>query len=129
MNLNREDGCCHTPLFANFSSDTLLQTQDLLNESNPNNIWSIMSTVHNASASIRDGLAKFDWDIFMPMENEQELEALAGDYQKQDDLGITYVIAGVLFEPDLVKSSFKSTTVRIRTNFSAVVDTSEYREE
>lgn len=88
-----------------------------------------MSGVHDAAASIRDGLVQFDWDVFMPMDSEHQLEALAGDYQKQDELGITYVVAGVLFEPDIGNSSFKSTTVRIRTNFSAVIDTSQYREK
>lgn len=104
-------------------------TQNLLNNSEPNNIWSIMSTVYNMSSAIRDALVQFDWDIFLPMENEQELEALAGDYQKQDELGITYVIAGIVFEPDVMNTTLKSPTIRIRTNFSSVIDTSQYREK
>lgn len=120
-----------SPLFSNVSVDTLIKAQDLLNVSQPNNIWSIMSTVYNVSTNLRDGLAKFDWDIFLHMESEQELEELAGDYQQQDELGITYVIAGIVFDPNLPtsKQAFKNTTIRIRTNFSSVVDTSEYREK
>lgn len=88
-----------------------------------------MSTVHNMSVGIRDAIAQFDWDIFLPVEDEQDLEALAGDYQRQEELGIGYVVAGIVFEPNLIKSSFKSTTVKIRTNFSAVIDPSQYRLE
>jgi hypothetical protein len=81
------------------------------------------------SAAFRDAMAQFDWDIFMPIDNEEELESLAGDYLKQDELNISYVVAGIVFEPDFVESSFKKSTVKIRTNFSAVVDPSQYRLE
>ena len=117
-----------TSLFPNVSLDSLLKAQELLNVSAPNNIWSIMTTVHNVSVGISEGLAKFDWDVFVGMEDESELEALAGDYARQDDMGITYVAAGIVFEPDL-PSNLKQTTVKIRTNFSSVVDTSEYKEK
>lgn len=116
-----------TSLFPNVSLDSLLAAQKLLNASAPNNIWTILSTVHNISASISDGLRQFDWDVFLGMEDERDLEELAGDYQRQDELGITYVIAGVVFD-DLSASNLKQTTLRIRTNFSSVVDTSEYKE-
>ena len=86
-----------------------------------------MSTVHNMSAGFRDAMSQFDWDIFMPVDSEKDLEALASDYLKQDEHNISYVVAGIVFEPDLVKSGFKSATIRIRTNFSAVVDPSQYR--
>lgn len=117
-----------TPLFPNISLDSLLKVQELLNTSSPNNIWSILSTVHNVSTSISDALGQFDWDVFLGVEDERELEELAGDYQRQNDMGITYVIAGIVFEPDLTPSDIKQTTIKIRTNFSSVVDTSEYKE-
>lgn len=117
-----------TPLFPNISLDSLLNAQELLNASAPNNIWSILTTVHNVTVSISEALRQFDWDVFLNVDDERELEALAGDYQRQNDMGITYVIAGIVFEPNLPSSSLKRTTIRIRTNFSNVVDTSEYKE-
>ena len=116
-------------LLPDVSLDTLIGARDLLNSSQPNNIWSIMTTVHDTSAGIRDALMQFDWDIFLPLESEEEMESLAGDYPKQEDLGINYVLAGVVIEPGMVNSSLRSTTIRIRTNFSNVVDPSQYRLE
>ena len=120
------------PLFSNISLDSLMKAEELFGSSEPN-IRSIMQMVNNVSTSIRDGLAKFNWDIFLHMENEQELEELASDYQRQDELGITYVVAGLVFEPDndttAGNSKFRGTTIRIRTNFSAVVDPLQYKAE
>lgn len=124
--MSRESG--GVDLLPNISLDALKNAQDLLNISMPNNIWSSMSTIHNLSISIRDSVSKFDWDVFLPMENETELEKLAGDYQRQNEMGITYVVAGIVFEPN-IPVKFKSTTIKIRTNFSTVIDTSQYREK
>ena len=124
--MSRESG--GVDLLPNISLDALINAQNLLNSSMPNNIWSIMSTIHNLSISIHDSMSKFDWDVFIPMENETELEKLAGDYQRQNEMGITYVVAGIVFEPD-IPVKFKSTTIKIRTNFSLVVDTAQYKEE
>ena len=90
-----------------------------------------MSSVHNVSTGISDGLSKFNWDIFMHVESEEELEALASDYQHQKELGITYVAAGVVFDSVMPNStSFsKHSKIRIRTNFSFVMDTTQYKEE
>ncbi len=89
-----------------------------------------MSTVHNVSTSIGESLSKFNWDIFLHVKDEHELEALAGDYQRQEELGITYVVAGIVFDSITPNStSFsKSSTIRIRTNFSFVMDTTQYKE-
>lgn len=124
--MSRESG--GVDLLPNISLDALKNVQDLLNISKPNNLWSIMSTIHNLSISIRDSVSKFDWDVFLPMENETELEKLAGDYQRQNEMGITYVVAGIVFEPN-IPVEFKKTTIKIRTNFSSVIDTSQYKEE
>ena len=123
----KENG--NVSLLANVSLDSLLGAQYLLNTSNaPNDLWSIMSTIHNVSSNIHDSLMQFNWDIFLPLEDEQEMEALAGDYQRQDELGITYVVAGIVFESDLTANT-TSTTIKIRTNFSTVVDPLEYKEK
>jgi len=83
------------------------------------------------STSVVEALSKFDWDIFLPVSNEEEMEELSGDYQIQNELGITYIIGGIVFESGLSSNSsyLKNPTVKIRTNFSSVVDTSEYREK
>ena len=136
--LSKEDGNLSgpetidvAPLFPNVSLDALLRARDLLNISNPRNIWSIMSTVHNVSATISDGLSEFNWDVFMHVEDEEELEALASDYQRQKELGITIVVAGVVFDSVLPNSTAfnKHSKIRIRTNFSFVMDTTQYKEE
>lgn len=118
------------PLFPNVSLDALLRARDLMNVSDPRNIWSIMSTVHNVSTSIGESLSKFNWDIFLHVEDERTLEALAGDYQRHKELGITYIVAGVVFDSVMPNStSFsKNSRIRIRTNFSFVVDTTQYKE-
>jgi len=120
-----------TPLFPNISLSTLLRARDLLNESNPDNLWSILNTTYTVSTSVVEALSKFDWDIFLPVSNEEEMEELSGDYQIQNELGITYIIGGIVFESGLSSNSsyLKNPTVKIRTNFSSVVDTSEYREK
>ena len=88
-----------------------------------------MTTVHSVSKGISDSLRKFDWNIFLPMEDEAAMEDLAADYKQQDDLGITLVVAGVVFEPNLTSSdTLRNTIIRIRTNFSFVLDPSKYRE-
>lgn len=89
-----------------------------------------MTTVHDVSESISESLGQFNWDVFFPVANEGELEALAGDYQHQKELGITYIVAGIVFDsitPNM--STFgKSSRIRIRTNFSFVMDTRQYKE-
>ena len=119
------------PLFPNVSLDALLSARDLLNTSNPSNLWSIMNTIHNVSTSISEGLSSFNWDIFMPVDTEEELVFLASDYQRQKELGITFIVAGVVFDSvnDSSTSFSKHSQIRIRTNFSFVMDTTQYKEE
>lgn len=110
-----------------------MRAQEFFNVSEPNNLWSILTAVHNVSTAISDSLSQFNWDVFLGVDSEASMEELAGDYQQQKDMGITYIIAGIVFEPGLSNlsansSSFKATTIKIRTNFSSVVDTSEYKE-
>ena len=115
----------------NISLDDLRAAQNLLNDSTSNNVWSVMMMIHTVSESVVSSLNQFDWDVFMPLEDEKALEELAGDYQKQDEMGINYVVAGIVFDSNLPTSSavkFKNTTIKIRTNFSSVLDSSKYRE-
>ena len=118
-------------LSSNISIDDLRRAQNLLNSSSRNNLWSILTTTRDVSENIVNALGRFDWDVFMPREDEKALEELAGSYQKQRELGITYVIGGIVFDSDLPTSptsKFKNTTIRIRTNLSSVMNPSKYKE-
>ena len=46
---------------------------------------------------VQGSLTAVDWDIFLPVSSEAELERLAGDYRWQEDNGIT-VMAGLVFK-------------------------------
>ena len=89
-----------------------------------------MTTVHDVSESVAESLSQFNWDVFLPVADEGELESLAEDYQRQKELGITYIVAGIVFDsitPN-VSTFSKSSRIRIRTNFSFVMDTTQYKE-
>ena len=119
-------------LYPNVSLERLEQVQDLLNTSSPNNIWSLMRRVQSVASGFHEALSKFDWNVFLPVASEREMEKLFGDYDQQEELNITYLVAGVVFDPDLPESpdtTFTNTTIIIRTNFSSVIDTSQYREK
>lgn len=71
-------------------------------------------------------LALFDWDIFMPRENEKELVDLAEDYDLQKDHNITTVAAGIVF--DETSDPERTASVRIRMNSTYIHDTTLIRE-
>lgn len=119
-------------LYPNVSLEQLQQAQNLLNASSPKNIWTTMSTVHMVAMNVHRALSQFDWDVFLPVVNETSMEHLFEDYQEQEHLNITYLVAGLVFDPDLphtTGSSIKNTTIKIRTNSSAVMIPSKYRDE
>ena len=73
---------------------------------------------------ILDTLALFDWDIFMPMESEEDLVNLAEDYDRQKDNNITTVAAGIVFD----NTTERIASVRIRMNSTYIHDTTLIRE-
>ena len=114
------------------TNESLLNAKTLLNDSAPGNIWEIMTQVHEGSASIHDSLATFDWDVFLPLPNEEAMEALAANYTEQERRKITHIAAGVVFDKDLpaeMTSDLTNTTVKIRMNSTFVHDTTVYREK
>ncbi len=118
-----------TLLFPNVSLDDLQTARDLINNSAPNSIWKIMETAHDVSEDIIKALSQFDWDVFYPVESESAMEQLAGNSTQQEEYNITYIAAGIVFESNMTDSStLKRGLLKIRTNFSAVVDPSEYKE-
>ena len=118
-------------LLPNVSLEALLRTRQFLNASNPRNIWRIMVTFRNVSIGVSNSLSHFNWDIFFPVKDELELESLSGNDQRQIELGISYIVAGVVFDQLDLNSTFnnsKTAKIRIRTNISAVIGTTNYKE-
>ena len=119
-------------LYPNVSLERLEHVQDLLNVSSPNNIWSLMRRVQSVASGFHGALSKFDWNVFLPVASEREMEKLFGNYDQQERLNITYLVAGLVFDPDLPESpdtTFTNTTIKIRASFSSVMDTSHYKGE
>lgn len=81
--------------------------------------------------TIRDSLTAVDWDIFLPVASEEELEERASDYQWQVDSGIT-VLAGLVFT-DLPEGQegcggISQPELYIRMNSTLVHDTTVLKE-
>ncbi len=119
-------------LYPNVSVADLQQTLDFINASSSNNVWSVMRTVRDVATQAYETLTLLNWDIFMGMPSENDVVKLFSNPQQQDKLNIDYLMAGVVFDYPLpsgegqeVGVAFKNTTIRIRTNFSAVVDPTE----
>ena len=114
---------------SNVSLDTLMSTRNLLNISSPRNIWNVMTTAHNVSTRMYEGLSQLNWDVFMPAKDEEELESIAEDYQQRSNLGITYLVAGIVFDSlDLNSSStIKTGKIRIRMNLTSVMPPADYK--
>ena len=81
-----------------------------------------MATAYKMSTRVYEALNHFNWDVFMPVKDEEELENLAKDYQQQNNLGISYLIAGIVFDSLELNSSsiIKTGKIRIRTDHSSV---------
>ena len=67
---------------------------DLVDVNSSNNIWNILHRVQSASENIQATIRLIDWDIFYPVENEQELVKLASNVSLQNEKGISFVFAG-----------------------------------
>ena len=117
-------------LYPNVSVGDLQQTLDFINASSSNNVWSVMRVVRGVATQVYDSLTILDWDIFMAVPSETDMVQLFSDRQRQRDLKITYLAAGVVFDGPFPSGdggmeeggALKNTTIRIRTNFSAVAD-------
>lgn len=81
---------------ANTNSDTVQQLYDLLDEDNPNNLWHILEDISATSESIQKSIRYVDWDIFYPINSEEELLQIAKNQAKQKELGISSVFGGML---------------------------------
>ena len=118
-------------LYRNVSLAELKQIQIILNPSSQNNIWTIMRRVQTVAKDISGALSMFDWDVFLPMESEIAMEKLFGDHRQQAQLNITHMVAGLVFDTDppaAPGNTIKNATIKIRSNFSVVVNPSTVRD-
>ncbi len=84
-----------------------------------------MTTAYDMSSSIYESLRLFNWDIFLPVKDERELEKLFEDSQQQKSL---HFLAGIVFDSlDLESSNSKTGKIRIRAGISRAVMTSKYK--
>ena len=80
----------------NTNSGAVRQIYDLLDEDNPNNLWHILEDISATSESIQNSIRYVDWDIFYPINSEEELLQIAENQAKQKELGISSVFGGML---------------------------------
>lgn len=69
-----------------------------------------------------EGLDLFNLDVFIPVNDEEELERFY-----HTDTGAAYVAAGIVFDSLNLSSSIKTGKIRIRTNISQVPSTASYK--
>ncbi len=64
----------------NLTLESLVEAQQLLNLSNPDNIWAVMTEVHEKAEEVAFQLSLVDWQLFMPVSSEAAMERLVSDY-------------------------------------------------
>ena len=87
-----------------------------------------MTNAEEVATGINEALSMFDWDLFLPVESESEMEFIAANYTEQKLRNITYIPAGVVFEENVASRDVTSTTVKIRMNATNVHDPTVMKE-
>lgn len=120
-------------ILSNFSDnsdiDAVRQMQDLLDENNPNNLWHILEDVSATSESIQKSIRYVDWDIFYPINSEEELLQIAENQAKQKELGISSVFGAVVFSDTVNEKPLRNVTMAIRMNSTYVHETNRLKEK
>ena len=104
---------------------TLLQAADLFNPNRPGNIWLVVKRASIASQQIEGLLGQFHWDVFTPVEREEDMEPLASNTTAQLERNMTSVFAAVVF--DTTNSSRVSFAIRMNSSFTH--DTNSLKEQ
>ena len=105
---------------SNNAQSTLLQAADLFNPNRPNNIWQVVQRASAASQQIDDLLKQFHWDVFTPVEREEDMEPLASNSTAQLERNITTVFAAVVF--NAINTSRVSFAIRMNSSFTHATD-------
>ena len=73
---------------------TLEQADDMLNPDKPDNIWLLLQQMQYIAERVEEVLAGFDWDVFWPVDSQQEILDLASNATAQLARGMNSVFAG-----------------------------------
>ena len=114
---------------------TLLDLYNLLDVNAEDNIWKRLDDVIERSNSTLNFISLFDWDIFMAVKDEGTIEQLSKNYDERQELNISFVYAGIIFD-NLHGVDEKNDTpvppkvrMRLRLNSTFVHDTTLMRQK
>ena len=91
------DAVINNPLVGTLTGldqNTLSNLQSLLEVGSPSNIWNRTEQLHKYVVLIEQYVGLVDWDIFVPMDTEDELIDISFDKELQTEMGISSVFAG-----------------------------------
>jgi ABC-type multidrug transport system fused ATPase/permease subunit len=108
-------------LLANMTEERKNFLRGLFNDTAPNNLWSLLRQLRHSLDDVRDNIELVDWDFFHPVENEQELEEWAANYDRVRAANFSYILAGFVFQNALEGST--DLTIKIRMNTTYVHET------
>lgn len=92
------DAYLNTPLFSSLSGldkTTVEGLQSLLDYGSSNNIWNRTEELHEYIGVIEEYIRVVDWDIFYPVDSEQDMIDISFDKNLQKELGMSSVFAGL----------------------------------
>ena len=88
----------NSPLVSGLSgidNDTLSTLNTLLKPNSPNNIWNLTKELHMYVELIEEVANLVDWNVYYPVDTEDEMTTISLDTDLQKKLGITTVFAGM----------------------------------
>ena len=71
-------------------------TNSLFKIGSPNNIWNLTEELHENVLMLEEASNLIDWDVFYPVESEEEMVRISFDKDLQKELGMSSVFAGSL---------------------------------
>ena len=91
------DTIINNPLLGTLSGldqSTLSNLESLLEVGSPRNIWNRTEELHEYVVLIEQYVGVVDWDVFLPIDTEEEVIDISFDKDLQTELGISSVFAG-----------------------------------
>ncbi len=92
------DNYINNPLvdtLSGISQNTLGQLQALLQDGSSNNIWNRTAVLHDNIVLIEEYINLVDWDVFYPVDTEEDMIDISFNKDRQLDLGMSSVFAGM----------------------------------
>ena len=113
--------------------DTLVQSANMFNPYRPDNIWNVLARASIISQQVDNVLGQFHWDVFTPINHEDEMEPLASNTSAQLERNITSVFAGIVFDGNVYNFSYdgklRNVSFAIRMNSTFTHDTNTLKEQ